>query len=76
MPSSDTPNDGNSPRGLPTLRFLVKKVCKLLVKFSGLYAVLDADYPTVATALRALTAACVATGFDQPDEKPADGVPV
>lgn len=65
----DPIGDGVAPRGMPQLKKYVKLICRILVRYSALYTALDADFPTVATALRALTAACTATGFDMPDER-------
>lgn len=66
---SDTPNDGKAVRGGPLLRTYVGLICRLLAKYSGVLPFFAAEYPTVVAALQALTAACVATGFDKPDEK-------
>lgn len=55
----------NQPPGGVTLRVLVGKVCRLLVRYGALLTLFETDYPTVVAALRALQAACVATGFDK-----------
>ncbi len=49
--------------GEDEMRTFVRRVCLLAGK-PGLMALIIAAYPTVATAITALQAACAATGFD------------
>lgn len=56
--------------GEPEMRKFVGLVCKLS-NYPGLMAIIIAAYPSVATAISALVAACQATGFDKiPEVQP------
>lgn len=54
--------------GEDQMRIRVHEICKLLVENAGLLALITDGYPTVATALAALQAACALTGFDKVPE--------
>lgn len=54
--------------GYSTVRILAGKICKVLVRHTGLITAISAQYPTVAAALTALVTACEATGFTKVPE--------
>lgn len=54
--------------GEDRMRHLVHLVCRLLAKETGLAGIIATTYPSVATALAALQAACSTTGFDKTPE--------